>query len=279
MNKKTKSLLGKALLYLAYLCIAAFFLYPLLWVLSLSFKTVPELFGNIRFLPNSFHLDNYQYVLWKANIFQYLANSAIIVGFTIIGAVCVSVPTAYTFSRFQFPCKRTIIFSILFFQMISPLIICIPLYKYFSSVNLLNNMPALILVYIALMLPFTTLTVKGYIDTVPKELDEAATIDGCSRFRLMLRVVLPVIVPGLVSTILLITIKSWSQFIVPFILLDDAKLMPISVGLVNLQSTTDTISTHYLAAASMIGIIPTILIFIFLQRFIVSAMTAGSVKG
>ena len=95
----------------------------------------------------------------------------------------------------------------------------------------------------------------------------------------MLRVVLPVIVPGLVSTILLITIKSWSPFIVPFILLDDAKLMPISVGLVNLQSTTDTISTHYLAAASMIGIIPTILIFIFLQRFIVSAMTAGSVKG
>lgn len=277
--KKKEELLYKSLLYLAYIGIAAFFLYPLLWVLSLSFKTVPELFGNIRFLPNAVNLDNYLYVLWKADIFRYLMNSVVLVTFTIVGAVCISVPTAYAFSRFNFRFKQGIVFSILFFQMISPLVICIPLYKYFSKLHLLNSIPALVVVYIALMLPFTTLTVRGYIDTVPRELDEAATIDGCGKLRTLLKVVLPVIVPGLISTVLLIIIKSWSQFIVPFILLDDAKLLPISVGLVNLQSTTDTISTHYLAAASMIGIIPTIIIFVFLQRFIVSAMTAGAVKG
>lgn len=277
--KKKEELLYKSLLYLAYIGIAAFFLYPLLWVLSLSFKTVPELFGNIRFLPNAVTLDNYLYVLWKADIFRYLMNSVVLVTFTIVGAVCISVPTAYAFSRFNFRFKQGIVFSILFFQMISPLVICIPLYKYFSKLHLLNSIPALVVVYIALMLPFTTLTVRGYIDTVPRELDEAATIDGCGKLRTLLKVVLPVIVPGLISTVLLIIIKSWSQFIVPFILLDDAKLLPISVGLVNLQSTTDTISTHYLAAASMIGIIPTIIIFVFLQRFIVSAMTAGAVKG
>lgn len=269
----------KALLYLVFILILIFFLYPLLWVLSLSFKTVPELFGDVKFLPNKISIDNYKYVFWKADISRYLINSVIIVGITILGSLIVSIPTAYGFSRFDFKSKKIFIFSILFFQMISPLVIAIPLYKYFSGINLLNNLPSLIIVYIALVVPFTTLTIKGYVDTVPKELDESARIDGCNRFKALMLIIFPVIIPGVVSTTLLIAIKSWSQFIIPFILLDDTKLFPISVGLVNLQSTTDTISTHYLAAASIIGILPTVILFIILQKYIVSAMTSGAVKG
>lgn len=269
----------KIFLYLTFGLILLFFLFPLLWVLSLSFKTVPELFGDVKFLPNQISFENYRYVFWKADIFKYIINSVIIVGITIIGSLITSIPTAYAFSRFEFKSKKIFIFSILFFQMISPLIIAIPLYKYFSGINLLNNLPSLIIVYIALVVPFTTLTIKGYIDTVPKELDESARIDGCNRFKALLSIILPIIVPGIVSTTLLIAIKSWSQFIIPFILLDDAKLFPISVGLVNLQSTTDTISTHYLAAASIIGILPTMVLFVILQKYIVSAMTSGAVKG
>jgi multiple sugar transport system permease protein len=250
------------------------------WLLSLSFKTAPELFATpTTLLPKTFNFDNYKYVLWSTDILTYLKNSTIVVVATIIGSMLVSLPAAYAFSRFRFKGKRAAMIAVLFFQMISPLIIVVPLYRYFSSLHLLNDYGSMILVYIAIALPFTTWSMKGYMDTVPKELDEAAAIDGCNRFQAMCITVLPVVTPGIVSVVILQFVRSWAQFIVPYILLTDSAKFPISVGLVNLQSTSDSISTQYLAAAAVLGILPTIIVFVILQRFIVSAMTAGAVKG
>lgn len=111
------------------------------------------------------------------------------------------------------------------------------------------------------------------------ELDESAFIDGCGRIKTLIKIVAPLIVPGVVSVVILVFVRTWSQFIVPYILLNDQEMFPISVALVNLQSTSDAITTHYLAAAGVIAILPTLLVFILLQKFIVSAMTAGAVKG
>ena len=115
-------------------------------------------------------------------------------------------------------------------------------------------------------------------DTIPLSIDEAGTIDGCTKMQVLVKLLLPLIGPGIVSVIILIFVRAWSQFIIPYILLSDQKLFAISVGLVNLQSTGETISTHFLAAGCVIGILPTLLVFIALQRFIVSALTAGAVK-
>ena len=277
MKGKMKQKIG---LYIFYLIICIFFLFPLLWLLSLSFKTVPELFENPpQLIPNSFSLDNYKHVMWTTNMFRYLKNSLIYCGFTIVGAMLLSVPAAYAFSRFRFRGKRTLMFAVLFFQMISPLIVVIPGYRYFSSMGWLNNFWALIAVYIALTLPFSTWSLKGYVDTIPIELDESAFIDGCGRIKTLIKIVAPLIVPGVVSVVILVFVRTWSQFIVPYILLNDQEMFPISVALVNLQSTSDAITTHYLAAAGVIAILPTLLVFILLQKFIVSAMTAGAVKG
>lgn len=279
MNKsaKIKASIG---LYLAYILISIFFLLPFLWLVSLSFKTVPELFAAPpKLLPNQFNFDNYRYVLWKTDIFGYLKNSLLIVLATVIGTLLLCLPAAYAFSRFDYRGKKATMLAVLFFQMISPLIVVIPLYKYLSRLGLLNNYASLIFVYIAVALPFAVWSIKGYVDTVPKELDEAAAIDGCNRFQTMCMAILPLVVPGIVSVVILVVVKSWAQFIVPFILLNDSRMYPISVGLVNLQSTADSITTHYLAAAAVIGIFPTLIIFVILQRFIVSAMTAGAVKG
>lgn len=279
MSKKAKIKTGIGL-YVFYAIVCIFFLFPLLWLLSLSFKTVPELFATPpKLLPNSFNLDNYKYVFWSTDILSYLKDSLIIVAITIVGSMLISLPASYAFSRFRFKGKRAAMIAVLFFQMISPLIIVIPLYRYFSSLHLLNNYGSMILVYIAIALPFTTWSMKGYMDTVPKELDEAAAIDGCNRFQSMCVTVIPVVTPGIVSVVILEFVRSWAQFIVPYILLTDSSKFPISVGLVNLQSTADSVSTQYLAAAAIIGILPTIIVFIILQRFIVSAMTAGAVKG
>ncbi|MFD1177621.1 carbohydrate ABC transporter permease [Paenibacillus puldeungensis] len=279
MNKsaKIKASIG---LYFVYILISLFFLLPFLWLVSLSFKTVPELFAAPpKLLPNQFNFDNYRYVLWKTDIFGYLKNSLLIVLATVAGTLLLCIPAAYAFSRFNYKGKKATMLAVLFFQMISPLIVVIPLYKYLSSLGLLNNYGSLIFVYIAITLPFAVWSIKGYVDTVPKELDEAAAIDGCNRFQTMYMTILPLIVPGVVSVVILVVVKSWAQFIVPFILLNDSSKYPISVGLVNMQSTADSITTHYLAAAAVIGIFPTLIIFIILQRFIVSAMTAGAVKG
>lgn len=277
---KRHNRIEKIWLYLLYFIICVFFLFPLLWLVSLAFKTVPELFESPpSLLPDQFKFDNFKYVLWKTSLFRYLKNSVIYSIFTIVGAMVISVPAAYAFSRFRFKGKTFVMFAVLFFQMISPLIVVIPLYKYFSKIGMLNNFAALVITYIALTLPFATWSLKGYMDTIPVELDESAFIDGCGRFKCMMLIIAPLIVPGVMSVVILVFVRTWSQFIIPYILLNKQEMFPISVALVNMQSTSDAITTHYLAAAALIAILPTLIIFILLQRFIVSAMTSGAVKG
>ncbi len=270
----------KIAIYIVYFFTVLFFLYPLLWILSLSFKTLPELFQvPPKLLPESFQLDNYKHVLEKTLILKYLKNTLILVTSTVIGTLIVSIPAAYAFSRYRFKQKDNYMFGILIFQMMSPLIIAIPLYNYFAKFGLLNNYFIIILVYIALRVPFTTWYLKGYLDTIPKELDEAARVDGCSRFKIIVSIIMPVIVPGVVSAVILNAMSAWSQFIIPFILMDSGEKLPLSVGIINLQSTSDAVTTHYLAAACIVSVLPMIILYVVFQRFIVSALTAGSVKG
>ena len=271
----------KIVLYIFFVIVAFFFLFPILWTLSLSLKTIPELFEiPPSILPKTFTgIGNYLYVISNYGITGSLLNSLYITLWTVIGCLTVTLPAAYAFSRMKFKFSSQVQFIILMFQMISPLVIVIPLYKYYSSLNLLNSFTGLITIYIAISAPFQVWFLKGFLDTIPKELDEASIIDGCSRLQTLIKVLIPIISPGVLSSVLLISIMSWSQFIVPYILIDSPAKMPISVRLLNLQSSLTNITTHYLAAASIIAIFPTVLLFVFLQKYIVSAMTAGSVKG
>ena len=280
MSVSRYRMLAQIATYILFALITVFFLFPILWVLSTSFKTTQELFSvPPTLLPASLQFENYLHILFNTRIVISLRNSLILEAGAVAGALLIAYPAAYAFSRYHFRHKSMVMFLVLIFQMISPLIIVIPLYNYFIKLNLLNSMVSVICVYIAAALPFQTWFLKNFIDTIPVELDEAARIDGCNRALTILRVVFPVTLPGVFSSGLLTAISSWSQFIVPYILLDDPNKLPAAVALVNLQSTQDTITTHYLAAASIICILPTVLLFLFLQRYIVSALTAGAVKG
>ena len=267
-------------LYVAYVIIIVFFLFPLFWVLSMSLKTVPQLFATppVWFpLPPQF--SNYTYVLTNTPILGYLANSAIIVLLTVFFALLVATLAAYGFSRFTFRYKKPSLMAVLVFQMISPVVISIPLYRVFASLHLLNNFASLILVYVAVVLPFITWFLKGYFDTIPYQVDEAAIVDGATRWQVLVKILLPVCAPGIATAAILASVLSWSQFVIPFILLDNRAMYPVSVGLVNLQSSSDTITTHYLSAASILAIAPVIAVFVLLQRYIVSALTSGAIKG
>jgi multiple sugar transport system permease protein len=279
MNKHVRA--KKIVIYAIYILTALFFLYPLFWVLSISFKTVPELFQfPPKVLPKTFQFDNYKHVFENTLILRYLRNTLILVGATVVGTLIISIPAAYGFSRYRFKKKDNMMFGVLIFQMMSPLIVAIPLYNYLAKLGLLNNIWIIILVYIALRVPFTTWYLKGYFDTIPKELDEAAKVDGCSRMKTIWSVIIPVTIPGIISAVILNAMSAWSQFIIPFILMDKGNMLPLSVGIVNLQSSAGGgITTHYLAAACVVSVVPMVILYVIFQRFIVSALTAGSVKG
>lgn len=271
---------GDALHYAAMAALALVFAFPLLWVLSLSLKTGPEtLQAPPTLLPADPQWTNYVDVLQAAPVGRFLLNSLFLVVVSVVLSLAVAVPAAYALSRFVFPGHRTYSRGVLAAQLISPLIIAVPLYRLFVATGLINNYVGLVLVYVAIVAPLMTWFLKSYIDTIPDALDEAAMIDGCSRPRAVLSVILPAARPGIVSAAILGGVTTWSQFALPFILLDDIELFPVSVGVVNLQATAGEITTQLLAAGSVLAVAPVIVLFVVLQRYIVGALTAGAVKG
>ena len=257
-----------------------FFGLPLLWLISLSFRNAAEiLVSTVNPVPKHPTLDNYSAVLKSAQFPRFLLNSAILSAIGACGAIAVAAPAAYAFSRMRFHGRKFLLVGVLALQMISPLILAFPLYRYFASLGLLNNLPATGLVYIAVLMPLATWMLKGFFDGIPVDLDDAAMLDGASRLRTFTRVVLPISMPALTAVFVITALLAWAEFVIPFILLTGPSHLPISVGILNFQGTYATNATGILAAASVIAVLPAILLFVILQRFIVGAFISGALKG
>jgi multiple sugar transport system permease protein len=266
--------------YLAYIVICLFFAGPLLWLFSLSIRTAAEVYvSDIKLWPNNPTIQNYVAAMGNPLFPRYLWNGLLLSVSGAFGAMLFATPAAYALSRFDFPYRRLVMIGILAFQMISPLVIMVPLYRYMNAIGLTDNHFGAILLYIAVAAPLFTWMLKGFIDGIPRSLEEAAMIDGCTRFGAFVRVIVPLSLPGLTSAFVLNAILGWSQFIIPFILLSKPALQPIAVGIFNFQGTYNQTSTQILAAASVLSIVPAIVTFLVLQRFIIGALTAGAVKG
>lgn len=272
----------KLLLFASFLIIIMAFWGPLLWMMSLSIRTRAELsMVPPRMIPSTIAVENYGYIVTETRLPLHMWNSVKITVVTVVGGLLVTVPAAYGFSRFKFKGKAQVLVAILLFQMISTLIIVLPLYRYFLTLGLLDTHVGLILIYITVQIPFTVWLLKGFFDSIPRSLDEAARIDGATRMQTLLRIIVPIAVPGIAAAIVFNTINSWSQFVVPFIFIDKAALYPVSVGVKQFADTAaeTTLTTHLLAAGSVLAMLPAIAIFIVLQKFIVGIMIGGAVKG
>jgi multiple sugar transport system permease protein len=269
-----------AFTYAGLALVLAFFGLPLLWLISLSFRDAAEvLVSTINPIPDNPTLDNYKEVLSSAQFPRFLLNSAVLSAIGAFGALAVAAPAAYAFSRIDFRGRRALMLAVLALQMISPLVLAFPLYRYFASLGILNSLPATGLVYIAILMPLATWMLKGFFDGIPKELDEAALIDGASRARAFLSVVLPIARSGLTAVFVIMALLAWAEFVIPYILLTGPSQLPISVGILNFQGTYATNATGILAAGSVIAVLPAVLLFVVLQRFIVGAFIAGALKG
>lgn len=280
MNGKLGARLGDLASYIFMLVAFAFFAGPLLWLLSLATRDKREIYlGVARFIPKNPTIDNFINVLTSALFPIYLWNGLKLASLSAVGVLIVALPAAYAFSRFNFRGKGLWMLGLLAFQMISPLVILVPLYRYMSRLGLVNTDFGAIMVYIAIGTPLAAWLLKGSIDGIPRSLDEAAMIDGASRFAVFWRIILPLSGPGIASVFIITVIAGWSQFLVPFLLLTSTNLMPIGVGIFNFEGTMSSSSTQVLAAACLISVVPAIVVFLLLQRMILGAMTAGAIKG
>jgi multiple sugar transport system permease protein len=260
-SRKSRRRIGDALTYLVFIAALVFFGFPLLWVLSLSIRTSQEVYiTSLQLIPKTPTLENYTEVLYTAQFSVYLINSLKLAVAGSVGALVVSAPAAYAFSRLSFRGNNTLLIGVLALQMISPLVIVIPLYRYFARLHLLDSLASTSMVYIAILVPLATWMLKGFFDGIPPDLDDAAMVDGCTRFGAFRRVTLPLILPGLPSAF------------VP-------SLLPISVGILNFKGNYAQTSQQVLAAGGVLAMLPAIATFVILQRFIVRALTSGAIKG
>lgn len=280
MKASRRAFIGDIATYFAYLVICLFFAGPLLWLLSLSIRTSAEIYvSEIRLWPHVPTIENYVSALSNRLFSIYLWNGLKLAVAGAFGAMLFATPAAYALSRFRFRHRNLMMIGLLAFQMISPLVIMVPLYRYMDRLRLTDSHAGAIMIYIAVAAPLFTWMLKGFLDGIPQSLEDAAMIDGCTRFSAFMRVIVPLTLPGLTSAFVLNAILGWSQFIIPFILISKPSLLPIAVGIFNFQGTYNQTSTQILAAASVISIVPAVFVFLVLQRFIIGALMAGAVKG
>jgi multiple sugar transport system permease protein len=256
-----------------------FFAFPVLWIVSASVRPEGELLSfPFRFVPQEVSLTAYRRV-FREGMVTWLFNSTVITLVGVGSIIAVSVPAAYAFSRFRFRGRRQLLGLVLLFQMISSVIIIVPLYSVMTSLGLIDTRVGLILLYVGIQTPFSIWLLKGYFDTIPEELDYAARIDGCNRLQTLRHVLLRPIAPGIAVVAIFNTVFLWSEFVLAYTVLGSKKsLYTISIGVYEFQEQFGN-DWRAIAAASVVGMLPLVAVFVALQRYFVKGLIEGSLKG
>lgn len=250
-------------------------LLPFLWMVTTSLKPIRETFQPPYLLPSTFQWENYL-AAWDAAPFAtYYLNSAVMAIGIAVGQVLTAVMAAYAFDRLEFPFKNVIFFAFLATLMIPLHLILIPSYLLVQKLGWLNTFAALIVPRMASA--FGVLLMRQYFRTLPRELDEAAMIDGCGRIRILFRVLLPVSRPAVVTLGLFAFLFAWNDFLWPLIVVTNPDLLPIQVGLSTFSGKYGT-QWVYLMAGTVTSTLPVLIVFIVAQRFLIEGLTVGAVN-
>jgi multiple sugar transport system permease protein len=280
MSRRQSKFLVRAGQYLLLALFVVFLAFPLVWMLSTSLKGPRELVAlNPTLIPAAPTLDNFIAALTEQDLVQAAINSAIVSFATAILTVVVALPAAYVLIRFPGKLSRGALGWILISQVFPLILIIIPLFIILKSLGLLNSLPGLTLVYVVWGLPFTLFMLQSFIRAIPIELEEAAAVDGAGRLNIIRTVVLPLLAPGIVVVLLFGFIAAWNEFFFALVVLQNPDLTTIPVRLARFVGSEGVIRLGPLAAASLLATIPSLLVFIPLQRRITSGLLAGGVKG
>jgi ABC-type glycerol-3-phosphate transport system permease component len=258
---------------------ALFALLPVVWMLSTSLKSESEALSlPIHWIPQQPTIGAYV-EMWTLKPFAlYFWNSIVVSGVTAALSTIVGGLAGYGFSRFHFRGRTSLLAFFLATQMISGVLVIGPYFRILAAVELYNTLTGLVIAYVTICLPFAAWMSKGYFDSIPKELDEAGLVDGASRLQIFLRIICPIAVPGTVSTLLFAFLLAWQDLLWALCLISIDEKRTVTLG-VAFSVGEFIIKWPMLTAASLIGSLPTIILYLFLQRYYVEGLARGAVKG
>lgn len=265
--------------YAAILFYLGFALFPLYWLLKIAITPDRLIFTEGTALwPSNATLDNFAKVIWQTDFLRFFRNSLIVSLASAAITTVIAAGAGYAFSRFRFRGQKLIVALMLLTQMFPLLMIIAPIYKIVAALGLLNSLSSLILVYSAFNVPFATFLMQSFFDGIPKDLEDAAMMDGCTRFQALRKVILPLTLPGLGATLGFIFTAAWSEVLFALMLIRSENSMTFPVGMLTFVSKF-SVDWGQMMAAGVLALIPSCLFFIFIQRYLVQGLTSGAVKG
>jgi arabinogalactan oligomer/maltooligosaccharide transport system permease protein len=257
---------------------SAIAVYPALNVLSISLRPGNRLRStDLAIIPADWTLASYVQLFTEQPFLTWLFNSLLVSGLVTLTGVALASIAGYAFSRYSFTGRRAMMLAILTTQMFPATMLLLPLYILIAKLGLVNTYLGLLVFYTSTALPFCVWQMKGFYDTIPASLEEAARIDGCSRAAAFRRVILPLAAPGLVITALFSFMTAWSEYIVAAQVMQDEAMFTLPLGIKGFQASLSSQWGLY-AAASLVVSVPVVVLFLSLSRYLVSGLTLGSVK-
>ncbi|MBC8193811.1 MAG: carbohydrate ABC transporter permease [FCB group bacterium] len=272
--------LTKTILHLLILTYLAYLLFPLLWMISTSFKPTPEIYSGIpTLIPKVFTLDHYASVLKEERLLKSILNSLYVGSITSIIVVMISLPAAYALSRYKTSINKAVMGWILTTQIFPAILIMIPLYMILRSLQLTDTLAGLVLVYVVWDIPFVLWMLQGYVKEIPIELEEAAAIDGATQSQIIYKIIMPLLLPAIGASVMFAFITAWNEFFFALVLLKSPDLSTLPVELARFTGIEGQARTGPLAAASFMATIPSIILFAVLRKWFASGTLQGAVKG
>ncbi len=258
--------------------VAFLFLAPYLQMLLTALKPHDELYRiPTDYLPSVFEWQNFLRVWEVAPVADYLKSSLVIAGCATLVVLVVSLPAAYYTARNRYRGRTAFLLLVLVTQMFAPTALVVGIYREFVSLGLVNSYLALVIVNAAFNLAFSIWIMSGYISTIPVELEEAAQIDGSSRLGVLMRITLPLALPGIITATVFTFIAAWNEFVIALTLTSSPEIRPLTVGVTTFIGQYE-VQWQYLFAASLVAVVPVVILFAFIERWLVGGLTAGSVK-
>ena len=266
-------------LYSAIAAYIAFALLPIFWTVKISVTPTDLLYSEgIRLWPSRMTLANYDSVMKASDFPRYFLNSLIVSLSTAIIVTIIASSAGYALSRFRFRGKTMVSFFLLMTQTFPLVMVIPPIYRIMGSLGLTDNLYGLIVIYTAFNIAFATFLMQSFFDGVPRDLEEAAMIDGCTRLAALRRIILPLTMPGMGATLAFVFTAAWSELLFALMLINSESQKTFSVGLLTFVGKF-AVDWGQMMAASVLALIPVCLFFVFLQRYLVTGLTAGAVKG